>query len=103
VIETETACSAMLDSELPQWPRARTDLLFRQLDDEWVVFDPVGKRMHVLNETASLIWRQLDGQKSLEQVVDVLCQACEPPASPERVARDVDELTRKFLAEGLLM
>lgn len=89
-------------AELAQRPKAREDVVFRQMDDEWVVFDPVGKKMHVLNVTAGLVWSRLDGETTMEEIVAAVCEAFDPPALPDTVARDVCEITNRFRAEGLL-
>ena len=37
-------------------PKGRSEVIFRPLDDSWVLFDPRSERVHVLNLTAALVW-----------------------------------------------
>jgi hypothetical protein len=82
--------------------RGRRDVLFRQLDDEWVLFDPASDRLHTLNLTAALVWSHLDGALDEEEIAREVGAAFEPPVSGPAVAADVREVLRRFRAEGLL-
>ena len=82
--------------------KARDDVVSRQVDDEWVLYDPVSEKMHVLNVTASLVWNQLDGTRTIEDLVATVREAFDPPAPIEVLARDVDAVLAQFAAEGLL-
>ncbi len=35
--------------EVPDFPRSRDDVVFRELADDWVLFDPETRRLHVLS------------------------------------------------------
>jgi len=50
--------------------RPRTDLESVVLDDELMIFDPVRDETHILNETASEIWRLLTEKKSVSEILD---------------------------------
>ena len=83
-------------------PAVRADLVFRPLAHEWVVLDPRGKRLHVLNLTAALVWGHLDGQRSTEQLVDLVLGAFEEAPEREDVAREVTGVLHDFASRGLL-
>jgi hypothetical protein len=50
-------------------PVARQDVLERQVGDEWMLYDAVGRAVHVLNATARFVWRRCDGQHALDDFV----------------------------------
>ena len=84
-------------------PRAREDLVFRQLDDEWVVFDPETERLHVLNITSSLVWAHCTGEYTFDDIVKEVAGAFSDPVDPERVASDVESALSEFSKAGLLL
>lgn len=83
-------------------PRARTDVVFRQLDDEWVIFDPTADRLHALNLTAALVWAHLDGSLDPPAIARAVAAAFDPPPAVEAIAADVVAVIERFRAEGLL-
>ena len=83
-------------------PRARGDLVFRQLGDEWVIFDPVGDRLHTLNLTAALVWTHLSGDHTPSDIAAVVGEAFTPPKSLADVERDVVDTIARFRESGLL-
>ncbi len=53
----------------PDWrPRARSDLVFRRVGEDWVLFDPDGQRLHVLNLTAALVWSFCTGEHGVATI-----------------------------------
>ena len=46
----------------------RPDIVSESLGDEAVLYDGQGKRIHVLNATAKLIWELCDGTHTLEDM-----------------------------------
>src|SRR5688572_21774359 len=54
-------------------PRARRDdLLIRSIGDQTVVLDQRRGRLHVLNRTAALVWRNCDGQRPVGELVTLV-------------------------------
>jgi hypothetical protein len=54
-------------------PVARTSgLLTEQLDDELLVYDQDGQTACRLNRTASLVWENADGQRSIADLVEIV-------------------------------
>jgi len=92
----------MSAESLPDRPRARDDVVFRQLDEEWVIFDPVVDRLHALNLTAALVWSHLTGEHSVPQVADAVAAAFATPVEPESVLPEVRDAIERFASEGLL-
>ena len=84
-------------------PRARDDVVFRQLDDQWVIFDPTTDRLHALNLTAALIWTECAGERDVVGIADQVAAAFDPPASLDGVLRDVTATVERFREQGLLV
>lgn len=89
-------------TELPQRPKARADVVFRQLDDEWVLYDPISNRMHVLNLTASLVWVYCTGSMTLEEIGSEIRGAYGDSKPADLVTGDVADAVSLFEQEGLL-
>ncbi len=81
-------------------PRARDDVLFRQVDDEWVVFDPAANQLHVLNLPAALVWSHCTGDLTPGEIAAALRDAYGIDA--ERAAADVEAALSRFHEAGLL-
>ena len=79
------------------------DVVAREIEGEIIIvplvagIGDVEDELYTLNETGQAIWQQLDGEKSLGQVIQVLQQ--EYSAPPEELEADVlgfaEELTRR--------
>ena len=83
-------------------PRWRDDVIFRQLDDEWVVFDPEADKLHTLNLTAALVWSHLTGGVERESIAAEVAAAFESGVTADDVLDDVNAAIRRFHSEGLL-
>lgn len=83
-------------------PRGREDVIFRQLADDWVLFDPRSNQIHVLNLSAALVWTACTGDASVDQIVeDVVASFPDDTGSPG-VRGDVRDVLARFTSEGLL-
>lgn len=80
----------------------RDDVVFRQLDTDWVIFDPGADRLHSLNLTAALIWSHLTGEAELDEIADQVGAAFEPPVAGTEILADVRATVQRFRDEGLL-
>lgn len=83
-------------------PKGRSDVVFRPLDDSWVLFDPRTEQLHVLNLSAALIWEHLDGETSLEEIAEAVGSAFDPPIAASRALADVEPVLQRFRDAGLL-
>lgn len=60
----------------PHWrPRARSDLVFRRVGDDWVLFDPASQKLHILNLTAALVWSFCTGALDVAGIERKVCRA----------------------------
>jgi hypothetical protein len=96
-----THLSTMTTPRRPECPKARDDVVFRQLDDEWVLFDPRDNKMHVLNLTASLVWTHCSGSLSLPEIAAEVREAFPGSDSADSVERDVAGVVSEFARAGL--
>ncbi|HEX9729061.1 MAG TPA: PqqD family protein [Gemmatimonadales bacterium] len=83
-------------------PKGRAELVFRQLEDEWVIFDPASNRLHALNLTGALIWDYCDGDRTLREIAEVVRDAFAERGEDVDVLADVIATAASFRAEGLL-
>ena len=89
-------------SEAPL-PRALRDgVLTTDLGDELVVYDSKQHNGHCLNRSAAVVWRHLDGQTSMAQMVAHLRRELDAPASEDTVWLALEELDKANLIEGPL-
>jgi hypothetical protein len=83
-------------------PRAHPDVLATDLGDEVVVYDSRDHRGHCLNASAAMVWRHLDGQTSLDEMVARLRRDLDASADEDTVWLALVELDRaRLLAEPL--
>ncbi len=84
-------------------PRRRDEVVFRSLSDEWVLYDPESRRLHVLNLTAALVWSYCDGTYDLRELVRSVRAAFREAPPEDRVVEDVREALDTFARERLLL
>jgi hypothetical protein len=80
--------------ELDFKPEKDERLISREEDVGLLIFDPNTGEVKVLNETAAAIWNSIDGEKSVENIIDAIVRE-NPDADPKAVKLDVC----KFLEE----
>lgn len=83
--------------------RRRPDVAWVELDGEVVVYDAAERTSYLLNATAGLIWRLLDGDDTLEGLADDLAEAFGADAAMVRadVVAAVADLGRQGLLDGV--
>lgn len=83
------------------YPCRRAHVEERVAGADLVLYDPVGGRLHVLNETAALVWRLCDGSLQNLDIADRFRAAFrfDGDFSPEA---DIREILHSFLAAGLI-
>jgi hypothetical protein len=74
-------------------PRRNPEVAFREYDGEAVVVLPSGAEINVLNPAGGLIFRLLDGTRTVAELADTVCEEFE--VSREQAEEDV----RAFLEE----
>ena len=71
-----------------------------ELDGDISLYDPATRNAAILNGTASDVWRLLDGEHSLDEVVDLLAAAYEVQGAAIRA--DVERTVGDLVAAGFL-
>lgn len=79
-------------------PTGRSDVLFRRVGDDWLLFDPDAQEVHVLNLTAALVWAHCDGKHGVDEIEAVVAEAY-PELS---VTETVNEALTRFQGLSLL-
>ena len=82
-----------------EW-RPNTQFLEADIGNELSLYDPSTERVVILNQTASDVWRLLDGHTSIERVVDLLAKVYGTDA--KSIRGDVESVLAKFEEEGLV-
>lgn len=75
-------------------------VLWRELAGEAVLLDPVAGCSYNLNWTGTLIWKLLDGQHSMQDIVATLSDTYQ--TEYERVAKDVAHMLEEMRQNNLL-
>ena len=84
-----------------QFPIARRDdLLVEELPNEVLVYDLITDKAHCLNQTAALIWKNCDGEKSEGEIAELLEQELKSPISVQVVMLGLEELARYGLLKN---
>lgn len=83
-------------------PKARKDrLIIKELPEETLVYDLDTDKAHCLNSTAALIWKNCDGQRSINDVMRGIEDTSNTTVDEEIVWLALDELEKfKLLASG---
>jgi coenzyme PQQ synthesis protein D (PqqD) len=82
------------------YPRRRTtDLHFEEVDSEIVVYDTRTDVATRLNPTAALVWEFCDGERSVEDLVELLRAKLGSQADEDLVQITLDDLQRYGLLE----
>jgi hypothetical protein len=82
-----------------EW-RPKPQFLEADIGTELSLYDPTTERVVVLNQTASDVWRLLDGYTSTERIVDLLATVYGTDA--DAIREDVESVLTKFEEEGLV-
>lgn len=82
-------------------PRQKQTILWRELAGEAVLLDPALGCSYTLNPVGTLIWKMLDGQQTLENIVAVLCDSYE--VEPEQAHQDIERLLADLRANQLVI
>lgn len=80
--------------------RVNPMVILREEFDDWaVLFDPDSGSGYGLNPTGVIIWKQLDGQRTLKDIANVVKDVCDNV--PACVEEDIHELFQKLIDKGL--
>lgn len=100
-MDEESGAVRRVESTQPVPPRPRADLLVRIIGSEVVILDRAAGQVHRLNATASRIWQQCDGSRSVPEIADSVC--AEFDATRDQALRDVERTIADLARLGLLV
>ena len=75
-------------------------VLVTEIDGDLALYDAERNEVHVLNVSAGDIWRLLDGERDLDEIVALIAEAYS--AHPDDVRPDVAAAVATFVDRGLL-
>ena len=83
--------------KLPEHPRQRQDLIFRQIDEDFVVYDPVTDHTLLLNASSAAVLDLCDGSRTLDDMVHEVATAfrVEPDAVRDEVVTALEGFARR--------
>lgn len=74
---------------------------WRKLESEVVILDTISGNYFLLNETASLVWEELNSQNEPREIGLKLAQEYDVPE--EKARQDVEKLIQGFMTDGFLV
>ncbi|MDZ4662303.1 MAG: PqqD family protein [Pseudomonadota bacterium] len=74
---------------------------WQEMEGKALVLTPQKSAVHELNETATFIWRMLDGETSVRAVVTSLCNEFDVPT--EQATADTITLIGEMREKGMLL
>ncbi|HXV76093.1 MAG TPA: PqqD family protein [Candidatus Polarisedimenticolaceae bacterium] len=81
-------------------PRKTDRFMFKDLGDEFLLYDPQGEQIHVLNGTAREVLLLCDGRRSIVELVAALVERFE--VDEATAERDVGELLEHLSELGAI-
>jgi len=64
-------------------------LIVKQIGTETIILTESGEQLHTLDETGTYVWFEIDGKKTLSQILDKLCD--EYDVTRDRAQADLQE------------
>jgi len=81
----------------PKKPRQKPDYLLEAVDNDIVLYHPGRNKALYLNETASVIWRLCDGNRTTAEIAELLQEAF--PERDATIGDGVETTLRRFIEE----
>ena len=81
-------------------PNKSPDLIWREMEDGTVIISPEGGRVRVLNDVGTLVWRLLDGQKTVRVICNQVAQEYEISAAD--AANDIENFLQELDQRDIL-
>lgn len=85
----------------PARPKMRDGLLFRQIEEDFVIYDPRCDQTALMNLTAALIVDLCDGSKTSVEIVEAVAQCFGKEVS--EVEGDVRQILKELSVRGFLV
>jgi hypothetical protein len=88
------------DTPASAYPRRRSRVRARAIEEETVILDCQRNLVHQLNETASYVWDRCDGEHSVAAIASDLVQAFD--VALDTATKDVAHVVRQLDEVGLV-
>ena len=82
-------------------PCQKPDYRLEVIDGELLLYHPQETRILYCNQTASLVWGLCDGQRSVEEITDLLGEAF--PEAADTIPADVEATLEQFHQHGAIV
>lgn len=76
------------------------DFALEELDNELLLYHPTKTTTVYMNETASIIWRLCDGERTVGEIVDLIKESY--PEAGTDVEQDVESTLKMFQEHGAI-
>jgi SynChlorMet cassette protein ScmD len=74
--------------------------VLREEFDRWaILFDPDANVMYTLNPVGVLVWKYLDGKRSLDEILELVRKECD--GVPENAGQLIDDFIAELVKLGL--
>ncbi len=83
-----------MKAHMPNRPCRRPGYCLEAIDNELLLFHPAQSQIMYCNETASVIWQLCDGQRTPQEIVELLTAAY--PEAAEAMSGDVETTLHQF-------
>jgi coenzyme PQQ biosynthesis protein PqqD len=81
-------------------PNKSPDLIWREMEDGTVIISPEGGQVRVLNDVGTLVWRLIDGQKTVHVICNQVSQEYEISAAD--AVNDVENFLQELDQRDIL-
>ena len=82
-------------------PIRKDGLNVKNMEDDLVIYDSGKDQLHVLNQTARMIWNLCDGNHYVIEIAENM-QRLSPSENPDRIQADVNETIELLQEKGLI-
>ena len=83
-------------------PKVKDDIVFREEDDGAFLFDPIKDNLRCINETGAVVFRELDGKNSIDDIVKKL-KSIHPEIDEEKIREDVTTFVKDLKIRGFFV
>lgn len=82
-------------------PRVNTDFTTRDVGEETIIISSKGDMLHTLDPVGAFIWRNIDGERSVKDILALLLEEYDVPAAAAEpdILSYFDELARKGIVK----
>jgi hypothetical protein len=81
-------------------PQRQPDYQLEAIDDELLLFHPAQTTILYCNPTASLIWQLCDGQRTIQEIIDLLTAAY--PEAKDTLSAETQATLEQFQQQGAI-